>query len=182
MTACVTSLANSPSVSVLLSDVSSQSRPGRRDDNYALYTDLPYSSFKANMSCVDGWAVNIWHVCNFEKERLCWRLSHQHVTCFCFKIFSFHKLVVCWWLSRQHMTSLKGVICWQLSHQHMTILYFHILKFKYFETKTCHMLTAQPSTYQFFFLNANMSYVDGSAINIWHVCFDRAIWYKSTEC
>ena len=29
----------------------------------------------------------------------------------------------------------------------MTSLYFHILKFKYFETKTCHMLTAEPSTY-----------------------------------
>ena len=32
----------------------------------------------------------------------------------------------------------------------MTSLYFHILKYKYFETKTCHMLTAQPSTYDMF--------------------------------
>ena len=40
--------------------------------------------------------------------------------------------------------------------------------FLFLETnrKTCHMLTAQPSTYLFFFKNANMSYVDCSAINI----------------
>ena len=31
---------------------------------------------------------------------------------------------------------------------------------------TCHMLTAEPSTYPFYF----------------NVCFDRAIWWKSTEC
>ena len=30
--------------------------------------------------------------------------------------------------------------------------------------KTCHMLTAQLSTYPFFFKNTNMSYADGSAI------------------
>ena len=28
----------------------------------------------------------------------------------------------------------------------------------------------------------NMSYVGGSAINIYHVCLHRAIWQKSTEC
>ena len=47
-------------------------------------------------------------------------------------------------------------------------------KFLLLETnrKTSHMLTAQPSTYPFFFKNANMSYVDGSAINIQHMtCF-----------
>ena len=42
--------------------------------------------------------------------------------------------------------------------------------------QTCHMLTAQPSTYPFFFQNANMYFGDGSAINIWHVCIYRAIW------
>ena len=35
------------------------------------------------------------------------------------------------------------------------------------------MLNRQLSTYPFFFKNAK---------NIWHVWFDRAIWYKSTEC
>ena len=45
-------------------------------------------------------------------------------------------------------------------------LYFHIFEFKYIETKTCHMLMAQPSIYTFFFKNANMSYIDGTAINI----------------
>jgi hypothetical protein len=35
---------------------------------------------------------------------------------------------------------------------------FHILTLKYFETKTCHLMIAQPSTYLFFFKNANMSY------------------------
>ena len=40
--------------------------------------------------------------------------------------------------------------------------------FLFLETnrKTCHMLTAQPSTYPFFKKIENMSYVDGSAINV----------------
>ena len=85
----------------------------------------------------------------FEKERLCWRLSRQHMTCFCFKIFLFQDMKI-----------------W-----------------------TSHMLMAQPSTYNkferchgsainisiLFYKNTNMSYVDGSAINIWHVWIDRAI-------
>jgi hypothetical protein len=36
--------------------------------------------------------------------------------------------------------------------QNTTSLYFHIWKFKYFETKTCHKLIAQPLTYDMFAL------------------------------
>ena len=59
--------------------------------------------------------------------------------------------VICWWLSRQHMTTFKCVVRWRQRYQHMTSLDFHILIFKYFETKTCNLLMDQPSNYPFFF-------------------------------
>ena len=46
--------------------------------------------------------------------------------------------------------------------------------------KTCHMLTAQPSRYPFFFKYSNMIYVDSSSINIWHVhTCTEALSYKT---
>ena len=57
---------------------------------------------------------------------ICWWLSFQHKTSFCFKYFDFKiwkYILVKWWrLSCQHTTSLKGVICWQQSHPHMKII------------------------------------------------------------
>ena len=65
--------------------------------NCTIYTDcsfLPHSSIKANISYVDNWAVIIWHVCIFEKEQICWQRSHQHMTCFCCKVFKFQNIKI----------------------------------------------------------------------------------------
>jgi hypothetical protein len=92
---------------------------------------LPYSSIKANILFVDGWAVNNDMLEFFKKNSYVdgWAINIWHVfisTNLNVKIWKY-KLVICWWLSRQHMTSF----------------YF---SFNKTNSKTCHMLTAEPST------------------------------------
>ena len=110
------------------------------------------------MDIVDGWAVDIWHV--FVSKYLNFKIwKYKLVICFIslirnqlknmsyvdrssvniFVLFQKCKHVICWRLRCQHMTTFKVGVCWRLRRQHMTSLYFHILKFKYFETKRCHM-------------------------------------------
>ena len=78
-------------------------------------------------------------------------------------------------LMAQPSTYDKFERCYMLTAEPSTYDNFLFLLFKT-NRKTCHMLIAQPSTYPVFFKNANMSYVDGIAINISHVLIDRAIW------
>ena len=141
---------------------------------------------------VDGWAVNIWHVfIQVSKKRNknishvdgsavnIWQLSNlSYVDGWAINIWLVY-IFISW---NTNILKQKHVICWRLSRQHNC---------SFSKVQTYHMLTAEPSTYDnylfllletnrktylFFFLNANMSYVDGSAINIWHVWIDRAIW------
>jgi hypothetical protein len=83
---------------------------------YTLYIFLPDSSFNQNMlfQYVDEWAINIWHVFTFEKERICWR-----PTCFCFKV------VVCWWLRFKIWQVWK---LWYVDGWAITILWLLILE------------------------------------------------------
>ena len=97
---------------------------------------------------------------------ICWRPA-INMWSFCFKEY---KLVICWWLSHQHMTCLKVVICWRLSHQHLHTFCFQSLK----KHVICWPYSRQHN--RTFSKSANMSYVDGIAVNIWHVWIHRHIW------
>ena len=64
----------------------------------------------SNLLYVDVWAINIWlvrififwnlntlkqkHVSRQQKYVICWGLNHQHMTCFCFKVFKFKKMKI----------------------------------------------------------------------------------------
>ena len=85
-----------------------------------LCTFLPYKSIKAKMAYVDGWSVNIWHVCNFWKRTV--MLTAEPSTYDMF-LFRFLKIKI----KTYHM----------LMAQPST----------YDNFQTYRMLTAEPSTY-----------------------------------
>ena len=124
---------------------------------------------------VDGLSVNIWHVFIKVYKKRNKNISHVDGSA-----------VNIWKLS-----NIWYVDGWAIN---LLLLYLHIFKYKYFETQTCHMLTAHTYVWKFSYvdgwainmwyvcislfikLNKNMSYVDGSPINIWNSWIDRAIW------
>ena len=63
---------------------------------YTLCNFLPYSSMKANMSYVDGSAVNNQHMTcsHFEIERICWRLYYPMLNT-CRTNFARHFVSIC---------------------------------------------------------------------------------------
>ena len=75
------------------------------------------------MTCFQFW----------RKKRTCWRLSRQHTTSL--------EVVICYF--SYFIPTEKHVICWRLSRQHNR---------SFSKMQTCHMLTAQPSTYDMFAL------------------------------
>ena len=97
----------------------------RTTTTHTLCNFLPYMSMNPNMSTVDGYTVNSWHVCTFWKSSVMLTAIRSTVDMF-FKRLKI-KVCKCWWLSHQQMTTFKVVNCWRLSHQQLTCLNFHIL-------------------------------------------------------
>ena len=100
---------------------------------------------------VDGWAVNIWHVfIQVSKKRNknishvdgsavnIWQLSNiSYVDGWAINIWLVY-IFISW---NTNILKQKHVICWRLSRQHNC---------SFWKVQTCHMLTAQPSTYHMF--------------------------------
>ena len=55
-----------------------------------------------------------------------------------------------------------------------SVIFYHIA----LSIQTCHMLMAEPSTYDMFVLLKKNGYVDGWAVNIWHVFVSKYLYFK----
>ena len=55
-----------------------------------------------------------------------------------------------------------------------SVVFYHIA----LSIQTCHMLMAEPSTYDMFALLKKNGYVDGWAVNIWHVFVSKHFYFK----
>ena len=119
---------------------------------YALCNFLPYMSMNPNMSTVDGYTVNSWHVCTFRKSSV--MLTAIRST---FDMF---------------FKRLKNKSMQLLMAEPSTLAYFYFHSFK--KHVNCWRYSRQHN--RTFSKSANMSTVDGIAVNSWHVWIHRHIW------